>query len=86
MKIKTPIPEGHQIGPGLDLRLDHPTSETMLTVSKKAFKGYVFVYVAYYNMLKGFATDACKRHWSIIFSFSKIGATFACRQSPGTVP
>ena len=33
------------------------TSETMLTVSKNAFKGYVLVYIAYNYMLQGFATD-----------------------------
>ena len=66
------------------------TSKTMLTVSKNAFKGYLLVYVAYYYMLQGFSTDASERHRSIICCiivspFLKIGATFAHRQSSGTV-
>ena len=42
------------------------TSETMLTVSKNAFKGKVLVCIAYNYMRQGFATDASERHWSII--------------------
>ena len=38
------------------------TSELMLAVSKNAFKSQVLVFVADYNVLQSFATDASKGH------------------------
>ena len=61
----------------------------MLKVSKYVIKGLGVVDAAYKNMIKGFGTDACNRHLSIINSiivitFLKTVETIACRQSFGT--